>query len=158
VSSHSSPRRVSQCVAMLVSVTRLHLRSLRYFPVFVCYAWSAARQARRSPGFRGGWLGGESIHGNWTTTVWDSSEAMRAFRNTGVHQRSMPRLLRWCGEASFVHWEQADATPPGHDEAYDRLARDGKVSKVLRPSALHAGGRTVGDRRPRSGPVLTPVP
>jgi heme-degrading monooxygenase HmoA len=143
---------------MHVSVTRLHLRSVRYFPMFVWYALSSTRQARRSPGFKGGWLGGESIHGNWTATVWDSDQAMRAFRNSGMHLRSMPRLLRWCDEASFVHWEQADATPPGHDEAYDRLARDGKVSKVLRPSSRHAGGRTVGDRKPKGAQVLTPLP
>jgi hypothetical protein len=140
-----------------ISVTRLHLGSRLSFPVFIWYALASARQARRAPGFRGGWLGGESVLGNWTATIWDSADAMRAFRNGGVHMRVMPKLLRWCDEASYAHWEQLDATTPTGDVAYERLAREGKASKVLAPSARHAAGETVGNARPRIGRRLTPI-
>ena len=75
---------------------------------------------------------------------------MRAFRNSGVHMRAMPKLLRWCDEASFVHWEQPEASAPDIDAAFDRLAREGQLSKVKKPSARHQAGRTVSDARPRA--------
>ncbi len=134
---------------MFVSVTRLQLRSLRYLPMFLWYAMASARQARRSPGFVGGWLGGEGIMGKWTATVWESADAMRAFRNSGPHLKVMPKLLRWCDESAYTHWEQADATVPSGAVAYERLAQEGKLSKVLKPSALHAAGRRVGDKPPK---------
>lgn len=142
---------------MHVSVTRLHLKSWLSFPVFAWSALAATRQARRTRGFVSGWVGGESLFGNWTATVWESGEAMRAFRNSGVHMKVMPRLLHWCDEASYTHWEQADATPPSGEAAYDRLAREGRLSKVLKPSPRHASGSTVAGRKPRPGPQLKPL-
>ncbi len=142
---------------MVVSVTRLRLRSLRYFPVFLWYAMASARQARQAPGFIGGWLGGENVKANWTATVWESMEAMRAFRNSGAHLKVMPKLMRWCDESAFTHWEQADATVPNGAEAYERLAKDGRLSKVLQPSASHAAGNRVGDKQPRGFQQLVPT-
>jgi hypothetical protein len=86
----------------------------------------------------------------WTSTVWQNLEAMRAFRNSGAHLKAMPKLLRWCDEASFVHWEQGDARVPDISAAFDRLLREGKLSKVLKPSARHQAGHTVSDARPRA--------
>ena len=134
----------------VISVTRLHLASRWFFPQFVFYALASSKQARRSPGFLTGWTSNDGDFGFWTSTVWDSPETMRAFRNSGVHLKSMPKLLRWCDEASFVHWEQAEASAPDIDTAFDRLSRDGKLSKVHKPSARHQAGRTVSDRRPRA--------
>ena len=143
-------------IRMIVSVTRLHLISLWSFPTFFWHAMASTRQIRRAPGFIGGWLGGEGAYGQWTATVWESEAAMRAFRNSNAHLKAMPRLLGWCDEASYTHWEQDDATAPPADVIYERMARDGKPSKVLRPSARHAAGKTVGEKRPRPGPVLRP--
>ena len=111
-----------------VSVTRLHLASRWSFPRFVFYALASSKQARRSPGFLTGWTSDDGQFGFWTATVWESLEAVRAFRNSGVHMRAMPKLLRWCDEASFVHWEQPEASAPGIDAAFDRLSRDGRTS------------------------------
>ena len=132
-----------------ISVTRLHLASWRHFPSFLFYSWTSSRQARRSPGFLKGWLSNDAEFAFWTATVWESTEAMRAFRNSGVHLKAMPKLLRWCDEASFVHWEDLDARAPDVDTAWNRLSRDGKVSKVNRPSARQRAGQTVADARPR---------
>src|SRR5689334_12264818 len=131
-----------------VSVTRLHLASRWSFPRFVFYALSSSKQARRSRGFLTGWVSNDGKLGLWTVTVWESLEAMRAFRNSGVHMKAMPKLLGWCDEASFVHWEQREAGAPGIDAAFDRLSREGKLSKVNNPSARHRAGHAVSDARP----------
>ena len=133
-----------------VSVTRLHLASRWVFPQFLVYALMSSKQARRSPGFLTGWVSNDGNLAFWTATVWDSLEAMRAFRNSGRHMKAMPKLLGWCDEASFVHWEQPDAGAPDIDAAFDRLSREGKLSKVHRPSARHQAGHTVSDVRPRA--------
>ena len=133
-----------------VSVTRLHLASRWSFPRFLFYALASSKQARRSPGFLTGWVSNDGQLGFWTSTVWESLDAMRAFRNSGVHMKAMPKLLRWCDEASFTHWEQPDASAPDIDAAVDRLAREGKLSKVNKPSARHRARHIVSDPRPRA--------
>ena len=138
-------------------MTRLHLGSVWSFPRFLYYALACSRQARRSAGFITGWLSNDAERSFWTSTVWQSADAMRAFRNSGVHLKAMPKLLRWCDEASFAHWEQEADTPPGPDAAYDRLAREGKLSKVAAPSARHQAGEKVGRVKPRPGQTLRPI-
>jgi hypothetical protein len=138
----------------LVSVTRLRLASRWSYPIFLGYALAAARQARRSRGFLDGWLGTDAEVGFWTTTVWESAEAMRAFRNAGIHMRAMPKLLRWCNEAAYAHWEQPEETAPDPDSAYTRLQQNGVLSKVNAPSARQRAGATVGDVKARPGVVL----
>ena len=140
-----------------VSVTRLHLASRWWFPLFLYYALAISKQARRSGGFLTGWLSNDGEFGFWTSTVWESLEAMRAFRNSGVHMKTMPKLLRWCDEASFVHWEQPESSAPDIDRAFDRLSREGKVSKVSKPSARHQAGRTVSDAKPRATQQLKKI-
>jgi hypothetical protein len=82
---------------------------------------------------------------------------MRAFRNGGRHQRAMPRLLKWCNEASYVHWEQAEPTMPSLDSAFDRLRTGGRISKVLRPTANQLAGRTTSTKKPLPGGVVGPI-
>lgn len=142
----------------VVSVTRLHLASFWSLPAFLAHTLRSSRQARRSPGFITGWLSNDSERAFWTSTVWESAEAMRAFRNSGPHLKAMPKLLRWCDEGSFVHWEQQDDGAPSPATAYERLSRDGKVSKVDAPSARQRAHATVGAVPPRPGQALKPRP
>jgi hypothetical protein len=137
-----------------ISVTRLHVRSFRFIVPFVVYALRSARQAARAPGFAGGRLDLEPALGFWTVTVWDADASMREFRNSGVHRRAMPKLLNWCDEASYIHWQQDGREMPSIAEAHRRLLEAGRLSKVLHPSATHAGGRTATNRIPRPGRVL----
>jgi hypothetical protein len=141
----------------LVSITRLHLRSLRYLPRFLWRVLRISRQTRRATGFLDGQLASESAHGYWTLTVWDSEASMRSFRDSGVHGLTMRDLLNWCDEASFVHWEEPRPTLPPLDEAYQRLRQFGRVSKVLHPSPTHARGQTAGTARPQPGMRLRPA-
>jgi len=140
----------------VVSVTRLHLGSVWSLPGFLVYTLASWRQVRRSPGFITGWLTNDSERAFWTSTVWRSADAMRAYRNSGAHVKAMPKLRRWCDEASFVHWEQGEDTAPAPGVAYDRLAREGKLSKVSAPSARQEAGETVGRVKPPPGQRLTP--
>ena len=48
--------------------------------------------------------------------------AMRAYMTSGFHSRVMPKLFRWCDEASVVHWTQDSDDAPDWLTA-DRLAR-----------------------------------
>jgi hypothetical protein len=139
-----------------VSVTRLHLTSRWRLLPFLLHAHRSQRQARRSPGFVAGWLASDPEWGFWTSTVWENLDAMHAFRNGGAHLRAMPKLLHWCDEASFVHWEQSEAAPPDASAAFDRLSRDGRQSHLKGPSARHLAGALTGSRAPRVTSRLTP--
>jgi hypothetical protein len=139
-----------------VSVTRLHVRSWRFFIRFALYARACGRQAAATPGFLGGRLATEGLRGFWTLTVWENAAAMRAFRNADVHLRAMPKLLNWCDEASYLHWEQDAHDVPSLQEAHRRLLESGHLSKVLKPSAAHASGTKATHALPRLGPALKP--
>lgn len=123
---------------MIVSVTRLHLRSARFLFPFIVYSLRAMRQAKRSPGNIVSDARRDTHGGYWTRSVWRDADSMRAFMTSGAHQQAMPKLLDWCDEAALVHWEQqGDALPEWH-EAHARLVRDGRRSKVRHPSPVHA--------------------
>ena len=140
----------------VISITRLHLRSLRFVPMFSVYTLASALQARRSEGFLGGLVGSDAERGAWTMTAWRDDAAMRAYRNSGIHRRAMPRLLKWCDEASFAHWQQSDATLPAPDEAHRQMLAQGRLSKVSYPSAAQAAGRTAPQAVPKTALRLAP--
>jgi hypothetical protein len=139
----------------VVSVTRLRLRAWRYFPSFLFRTWTSVRQARRSRGFHEGTLAGDAEGGKWTLTVWADAEDLRAFRNSGAHLAAMPRLLRWCDEASFVQWDVVDPRLPTPQEAHERLAHEGRLSKLRHPSAAHQQGTSAPASAPRYDLRLT---
>jgi hypothetical protein len=63
---------------------------------------------------------------------------MKNYMTTGSHRDAMPLLLKWCDEASVVHWEQAGGSLPTWAEADRRMREVGRPSKVHNPSPQHA--------------------
>ena len=136
---------------MFASVTRLRVRLVRYLPAFVWNTLLAQRQVVRAPGFCGGRLLVDASRTFWTLTVWDSEQAMKAFRGSGGHARVMPRLLEWCDEASYVHWIPTNASVPDWPEAYEHLMSEGRLSRVAHPSPDHEARHFA---RPRLKPLI----
>lgn len=141
-----------------VSVTRLRLASRWHFPQFMFHSLRSIAQVRRSRGYLGGWTSNDRENGFWTSTVWESLDAMRAFRNSGAHLKAMPKLLGWCDQAAYTHFEQGGTEAPTPDAAYERLLRDGSMSKVNAPSAQHLAGERVGRSKPRPPQRWAPKP
>ncbi len=71
--------------------------------------------------------------------MWDEQASMRHYMSDGSHRQAMPYLLKWCDEASIVHWTHETDALPSWDEADRRMRGEGRPSKVLRPSSDHAG-------------------
>lgn len=94
----------------------------------------------------------------WTLTVWEDERAMKAFRGTGAHSQVMPRLPEWCDEASYAHWDAADAALPMWPEAHEHLISEGHLSRVAHPSCDHEARQFANPRlSPLIGQDLKPV-
>ena len=122
---------------MLVTVTRLRIRSIPAYFQFLAKNESAVKQVVASPGFIHGKLLVDGWRTFWTATVWKDEASMRAYRNSGAHAAVMGRLPGWCDEASVTHWTQDTDELPDWREAHRRMATDGRPSRVDRPSAAH---------------------
>jgi uncharacterized protein DUF3291 len=129
-----------------VSITRLRIRSFRFMPAFALHAFNSLRQVRRASGFQDGALLPDRSLTFWTMTAWNSEESMRRYMTAGSHKQAMPKLMKWCDEASVVHWEHGEAELPSWTEADKRMRADGRSSKVRKPSPQHA---TLSYRPPR---------
>ena len=120
-----------------ISITRLRVRSWFYLPAFFVWAVRSARQATRTEGNLAVKVLRERRNTFWTSTCWNSEEAMRVFMTANPHRQAMRKLLTWCDEASVVHWTQASAELPSWSEAHARMQGEGRRSKVNHPSAAH---------------------
>jgi hypothetical protein len=123
---------------MFASVTRLRVRSVKYLPAFLWHTFLSQRQVVRAPGFFGGRLLIDVGRTFWTLTVWETEQAMKAFRGSGSHAKVMPLLVEWCDEAAYAHWAPSGDSVPSWQEAHERLAAEGRLSRVANPSPGHA--------------------
>src|SRR5262245_28912789 len=118
-----------------ISITRLRLRSIFTLAAFARETRAITDQLRAAPGFIDGAVLAEGRLVFWTRSVWESAEAMKAFRDSGAHRVSMPKLMTWCDEAAVAQWQ---GEPPGDwDEIHARLVADGRLSRVKRPTKAH---------------------
>ena len=122
---------------VFVSVTRLRIRSWRFMPGFALETLRTRAQVERAAGFLTGSLLPDRQRTFWTMTLWRSQNDMRTYMSSGPHLKAMPKLLKWCDEASIVNWDQDDALAPDWHEADRRMRCDGRPSKVRHPSARH---------------------
>jgi hypothetical protein len=119
---------------VLISVTRLRIRSYLFLPQFLWHAFKSTQQVIRAEGF----LGGKTLVNPgkvfWTLTAWESEAAMNAYRTHAAHREAMPKLLHWCDEATVVHWTQETFDLPTWQDAHQRMVTSGRTSKVNHPS------------------------
>lgn len=120
-----------------ISVTRLHVRSPLFLPLFLWNVWLTARQSANTPGFLGGQLLRDGSQTFWTITAWEEQAAMKIYRNSGAHSSVMPRIQDWCDEASVVHWRQEDCSLPTWDEVHRHMVADGFPTRLAHPSPAH---------------------
>src|SRR5262245_44305071 len=114
----------------VVSVTRLKLRSILVLPQFLLANNAVNRQIVKATGFLRGRLLLDKGFTFWTTTAWNDEASMRAFRDSGGHKRAMPRLPKWCSEATSVHWNQDNDQLPDWKDAHEHIVKDGRVIYV----------------------------
>jgi hypothetical protein len=136
-----------------VSITRLRIRSPLFLPGFGLYAFRSLRQCKRAIGFLGGSLLPDRKSTFWTMTLWQDETSMRFFMTNGEHLKAMPKLSKWCDEASVVHSTQDDAAIPNWSEADIRMRTQGRPSKVRHPSSFHADLSFAEPRITRATPI-----
>src|SRR5262245_35117401 len=126
---------------MIVGVTRLRLRSVRFIPRLNWESIKIKRSVVESPGFLGGKILVDRNHAYWTMTSWKDLDSMRAFRNGDAHAAAASMLDRWCDEASVLHWETEDDELPGWKEVHRRMSEAGRRIPLEFESADHKAGR-----------------
>jgi Domain of unknown function (DUF3291) len=127
----------------MVSVTRLHLRSIRFLPAFFWYTNRSSRQAKRTPGNLGVKLRKTRGLALWTLSMWETNQAMKTFVSAPPHKDAMRRLPHWCDEASFADWQQDTTNWPLWEQAAAKLTAAGRLARVLYPSVEHKAGKLV---------------
>jgi heme-degrading monooxygenase HmoA len=125
----------------LVSVTRLRLRSILFLLPFALRAGDSTRQAMRAPGCQGVLTRKTRGLAFWTLTMWDDETSMRIFVTQSPHREVMPRLSRWCDEASVAHWTQESGAMPAWSAATQVLLERGRLLRVAHPSEMHREGQ-----------------
>lgn len=121
------------------SITRLRLRSIFSLGAFVRETREISSQLAAAPGFLGGAVLAEGRLVFWTRSAWESLEAMKAFRDSGAHQVSMPKIQDWCDEAAVV---QSDGEALADwDAIYALMLEKGRFTRLKRPNAAHEAKR-----------------
>lgn len=128
----------------LISVTRLRLRSPRYLLPFFWDAILTQFQAQRAPGNLKLSTHREPPLAFWTLTAWDSADSMRKYMTSGAHRKAMPKLMEWCDEASVLSWEQDSPDLPDWETAMQRMAEQGRCTKLPHPSPAQAAKQGMG--------------
>jgi quinol monooxygenase YgiN len=127
--------------SVFISVTRLRLRSARFLPFFLWHAFRSNHQSRKAEGNLKTSLFRDANRAFWTVTAWRSEAQMRAFMMSGAHHRAIPKLVKWCDEASVVHWLQEGDVLPTIQAAHHHMVTAGRASKLRYPSADHLAFR-----------------
>jgi hypothetical protein len=134
---------------VVVSATRLRVRSFRFLPAFFLATNRSSGQAAASPGFRKGQLVVDHGRVFWTVTMWDDLASMRAYRSSGAHAAAMARIRDWCDEAATATWEQSSEDLPSLDEVGRRMVAGARFVELPNASRAHLAGAAM-PPRPRT--------
>jgi hypothetical protein len=123
----------------LISLTRLRLRSWRFYPGFVVWVMASLFQSLRSHDLLGLVLLRDRAHTFWTLTLWSDREAMQDFRNHGSYSKAMRQLSQWCDESAAAHWlvpdDPCQLSHLDWTDLHTRLMRDGHFAPLPQASA-----------------------
>ncbi len=120
-----------------VSATRLKLKSGFYLPGFMLANQASIKQLCITDGFVSGKELMDKNFTFWTLTLWEKDGDMKSFRNSPAHRKAMQKLPDWCNEATYSHWLQEEPILPKWNRVYERMLKDGIVSKVRNASPQH---------------------
>ena len=124
-----------------ISVTRLRLRSIRFFIPFAILTARSKKQVESSNGCLGAEVRKTKGLAFWTLTVWDSEASMRSFMTHSPHREAMSKLAGWCDEAAVGHWTQDSQEKPTWEQASEQVQKLGRLSRVMHPSEAQRDGR-----------------
>ena len=111
---------------VVVSGTRLQARRWKAVP-FLRLSMAAGRQAEQAEGFVGGALLKDRRRVYWTVTLWESEDAMRAYRDSEPHKTIMTRLGELSEGFASTRWTQESTVLPSWYDVHDRLRVAGRV-------------------------------
>jgi hypothetical protein len=123
----------------LIVVTRLRLRDAQVVDEFFAAAIAVVEQAQSSEGNLAADVLADADNTYWTRTSWTAQKTMRQFMVTEPHRTTMDRIDDWCDEATYVAWEQPEATLPDWAVAHARLIAQGQVVTLAHASPDNAG-------------------
>ncbi len=118
----------------VLSITRVRVRSYRYYPWFMLQTARIVRRVLRAEGNLSVRFLRDRSRTFWTLTGWTSEGDLKRFLDSDVHRGAAHRQHDWCDEAAAVRWSDGSAELPSWQDAYLRLQRDGIPSQVLHPS------------------------
>ena len=121
----------------VIVVTRLRLRDPAFFDEFFTSAVAVVEQATNSAGNLGADVLADANNTYWTRTAWQGRDLMDAFVGSEPHLSTMDRIDDWCGEATFVDWEEADADLPDWQDGYGRLIASGNAASLTHATDAH---------------------
>jgi hypothetical protein len=125
---------------MLVSVTRLRLRTWWFLLPFAIHAARSQKQAQLTRGCLSVAVRRTQGPAFWTLTAWESEAALKSFMASGPHRIVMPKLQHWCDEAAVAHWMHDENVAPTWHEATVKLQTIGRLPRVLHPSVQQQAG------------------
>ena len=99
---------------MLISVTRLELRSFWKIFSFIALSGKAQRQAKKAEGNRSMAVSNRGFRYFYSLTSWDSKERMLDFMNSGAHEIAMKRSRELAKSVKSIHFE-SDTVPTWKD-------------------------------------------
>jgi hypothetical protein len=79
--------------------------------------------------------------------------AMRTYLSAAVHRSATRSLAVWCDEASVAHWMQESERLPSWETVHYWMQREGRPSRVNRPTEAHLAYRIPQPRMRPSGVV-----
>ena len=123
---------------MIVSTTRLRLRSYRYLLPFGWQVFQVYRQVKKSSGNRGIKLLKSRGLTFWTCTLWQDRQALMTFSHNGTHDQGSSNLQIWCDEAAHGHWPGSEL--PSWKQAAAGLVEHGRLNELTYPSARQQAG------------------